>query len=371
VGENATDLVIRLLDGKSIVLVGMDNYDALRSGGPIAVANDEKSYSDPRGFVEVIDPAIADKRAPTLDVSTPRGRNHFYHDWMTGWGEGRDPDTRSWKIRTEDVGTVHMDELRKFKKGGTKQMTPEFYAQEWEGEFLGYEGLVFPEFINRPWPAGHILNSGVWNSMKRSCYHFGSCDWGFSDETVMHWLARTTEGRVVAYGEIAEKNKTPAQIATVAKARYGFPQTVHLDPSAWDKESDGKSVAEKFIAVGMRCIRADNRFQASIEHLRTMMTMTKPDVMPNFMIVEGTCPHLVENLSRLEDTAINPAGGGFRRHVDCHAADSIRYGAMSVYVGTPREEEHEEVRGPAWIPWWEPGQDEPRFDPISGLPEDD
>lgn len=366
---NATDLVVPIIGGKYIRIVGMDKYDILRSGGPIAVANDEKAYSAPQGFTDVIDPAIADKQSPTLDVSTPRGRTHFYQSFLEGWGEHRLEDTMSWKIRTEDVGTVPKSELAKYKPGGSKQMTPEFYAQEWEGDFLGYEGLVFPEFIGRAWPAGHLMPWSQFQGLKKGSFIYGSLDWGFSDETVLLWWAKTPQNQVIVFDELCVKNRTPAQVVALARSKAPLPGIVYADPACWQSHDGTRTVGDQFLQAGLRVVRADHRFQPSIEHIRTMMTIIRQDVQPQFMIVEGSAPKLVENMSLLEDNDLQPGGGGFKNHADCHAADSARYGAMTVYAGAraPQAE-----KKPTYGPLYRPRNDEDgvRYHPVSGRPLD-
>lgn len=378
--ENSTDLLIRLINKKAIRLVGMDNYQDLRSGHPIAVGNDERAYAKAQGYVEVVDPAGANKQAKVLNVTTPRGNNHWRRTYNLGVpGPNQVPDTMSWTFTQPEVGTISVAELARYQPGGDLEMSPDLYRQEWLAEFLEYEGLVFPEWISKVWPEGHFMSQAEWMQVRGSCYHFGSMDWGFADKTVLLWLAKTPQGRLIAYKELSINNRTPAQIVAMARAQCvepdKLPQIVYLDPSAWSRESDGKSVAEKFMLAGLRCLKADNRFQAGVEHLRTMMAMERLDTQPFFMIVQGTCPETSGDFALLDDLQLAPAGGGFKKHAKCHGADAARYGAMSMYTRGRHipQEAAAPKRGPAYLPWLqsEEGRDqpqEPELNPLTGTP---
>ncbi|KKN68454.1 hypothetical protein LCGC14_0450900 [marine sediment metagenome] len=379
VGENSQDLVIRLIDGKSIILVGMDNFDALRGIHPLGACNDEKAYSPILGFNEVLDLALANKKGKVLNLSTPKGRQHYYRTFMKGWGKSALKGHKSWIFGQPDVMTIPYEELLRYMPGmgGDKEMTPDYYAQEWLGQFLGYEGLVFPEFVARPWPEGHLLSVQDWNAIRDQCYIFGACDWGFADETVFLWCARTPDGRIIIFKEFTVKNRTPTQVVQLIKGKHPLPDITYLDPHAWDRERDGKSVADEFNNAGLRCEKADNRFQASIQHIRIMQTQANPSDYYMFMIVEGQATKLSQNLSSLEDRDLEPAGGGFKRHADCHAADAARYGAMTLWA-TPIVITTEQLveRGPIYIPSqnsMDPNtnsevEEQIEFHPISGRP---
>ncbi len=377
VGENATDLIIRLVDNKFIVLVGMDKYDSLRGGGPIAVLNDEKPYSHPKGFREVIDLAISDKRSPTLDLGTPRGRNHWYQDWLEGDGPDRDPETMSWQFKTADIGTVPPEELARYQPGGIRAMTKDLYQQEWEGEFLGYVGLLFPEFVNRDWPSGNIISPGEFHAIAHKCWHFGSIDWGFADEAVLHWWAKTPENGLILYGEVVISNRTPRAFVQYAKMHRRLPQIAFGDPSIFNKPQDGgTSVGDQLIQAGLRVTRADNRFQPSITHLRTLCELRDVDVFPRLAIVAGRAPRAVNNLCLLQTEDVSDTGGGFKKDVDCHAADSMRYGAMTIYTGEHDNGPQEIVPAAHGIPPSKRNKsfgldmDEPQYDSDTGWPID-
>jgi hypothetical protein len=166
---------------------------------------------------------------------------------------------------------------------------------------------------------------------KKIHWEYGSMDWGFSDETVLHWIGCDEDGRMIVYDELAAHNRTPSQFVSLVKARRKPPQIIFLDPRCWGPESDGKSVAEKFRAAGLHGVQqADNRFPASLTQLRELMAAQSMFTKPFLMFVEGRAHKAVSQLAKMEDTHLRPTGGGFKDGVDCHATDSIRYGSMAV-----------------------------------------
>ena len=337
IGENATDMTVELIDGKSIALFGMKEFESLRGPHPVALANDEVAKSPQRGFIEVLDPAMASHMGPTLDITTPR-RGWWQKRWLEGWGPGRELDSMSWKIKAADVGMISPEELAKFKK----RMSPDLFAQEWEGEFTNAQGPVFPQFVDQMWDRGHLMPPGmVRQEMERGGYLLGALDWAFSGTAVWLWIWVTRTGGMIVLDELDCSHKTPAQMVTMAVSRRKLPPLTVLDSRCWGLERDGRSVAEDFQRHGRKYgaafVKADKRFPDSIVKLNDLMTMDEDATkFPSFAIQADKAPLLRAQLNDLQEEDVRVGGGGFRDGAACDSADAVRYGAMALLSGHSR-----------------------------------
>jgi hypothetical protein len=98
---NETDLTIQLTTGGTISLRGADKYDSLRGEGLDFVTLDEYASMHPQAWVEVLRPALADRRGKALFIGTPNGLNHFYDLFQ----EARTlPDWAAFQYTTEQGG---------------------------------------------------------------------------------------------------------------------------------------------------------------------------------------------------------------------------------------------------------------------------
>lgn len=373
--DNATDLTVDLVDGKRLAFIGMDKYQGNRGIHPLAVVADEVSRIKRAAFDEVVIPAQRNHRGPCLDITTPTGSNW----WKARWEEGEDPketEIASWKIKAADVGMVSAADLAKERA----RMSPELYAQEWEGEFTTASGPVFQQFINKRWSLGHFLTPAQARQVQREGgYQTGAMDWAYTGTAVLLWLWVTKRGGVIVLDELTCSKKTPAQMMTLARARRALPPAIWLDTACWSTTSDGISVGS--IARGMQTAagprvairQADKRFPESLNKINELMTITGDEAWPQFGIVEGAAPNLVTQLQEIQEEDVKPRGGGFRESVPCDSVDALRYGVMAARAGvTGGIVVDDRPEGPLARRLGrrgEEGDDIVGWDPVTGTPE--
>lgn len=346
-GENATDLTIKLVDGKSLGFIGLDKYEHHRGIHPLATVNDEVSRSKKVALMEVMGPASLSHKGPELDITTPAGHNWWESRWAEGLGP--DPETLCWQIRAEDVGMISKADLLAERR----RLTAEMYAQEWEGEFTGSAGgPEFPAYIEKVWPGGHLLPPGlVREEQRRGGYLLGALDWAYTGTAVLLWLWVTKAGGVIVLDELAVTHRTPAEMMTQAKARpLGVPPRIVLDYECWGLRSEPKSIADSFRHAAPRTMfkKSDKRFPDSINRIREMMTMEGEEVPPKFTIEVGKAPVLRAEILNLQEEDEKLAGGGFKEGIACDATDALRYGVMEARGGIGPIEVVSATKGPLW-----------------------
>jgi len=351
-GENATDLTIRLIDGKFLAFIGLDKYDRHRGIHQIAEVHDEVARSRKQAFEEVLGPARMSHKGPSLDITTPRGRNW----WMKRWEEGtlpEYPEVVSWKIKAEEVGMISKADLAKQRA----RLSESMYLQEWEAEFTGADGPVFPSFIEKMWPEGHLMPPGlVRQEMARGGYMVGALDWALSGTACLLWVWVTKAGGLMALDELTCTRQVPPKMMTMARARRMIPNRIVLDSQCWantqvGEGTDGRTIYDSFRRATPRTayIQSDKRFQPSIVRLNELMTLEGVETFPKFCIEAGKCPNLTTQLLELQEEDIKPSGAGFRDASPCDAVDAIRYAAMSARSGVgPSIQATSAEKGPLW-----------------------
>jgi len=162
-------------DDATITVRSADDPQHLRGEGLDMLIMDEAAYCSPDTWSEVLRPALMDRQGKALFLSTPRGKNWFY-----ALTQSRDPDLAWWQFPTSANPFIQASEIEQARR----VMPAGRFAQEVMGDFVDFEGRVFPELTR-------FSQRGVPNEAGR--YVFG-IDWGRSvDFTQIAILDRVTD----------------------------------------------------------------------------------------------------------------------------------------------------------------------------------
>lgn len=115
-----------------------DNPDSLRGEGLDFVVLDECAFMKEETWAEALRPALSDRKGSALFISTPKGRNFFWRQWM----QGQDPENtewRSWKFPTASNPYIDPVEIA----AAQKSLAERIFQQEYLGEFVDLTGGVF------------------------------------------------------------------------------------------------------------------------------------------------------------------------------------------------------------------------------------
>jgi hypothetical protein len=135
-----TDLTLRLPNGSSISLRGVDNYDSLRGSGLDFVVLDEFASMKPEVWSEIIRPALADRKGRALFIGTPQGHDHLYDRFQFAQSQ---PDWSAFHFTTLEGGHVTAEELA----GAARELDERLYRQEFEASFESMAlGLAYYAF---------------------------------------------------------------------------------------------------------------------------------------------------------------------------------------------------------------------------------
>jgi len=180
------DRQVTLPGGGWVQVRSADNPDSLRGEGLDFVVMDECAFMHEAAWTEAIRPSLSDRRGNALFISTPKGRNWFWRNWMAGQDAQQD-EWRSWRFPTSANPYIDPEEIE-----AARRMLPErTFQQEYLAEFIHDAGTVF-----RNIRACVVDQAPEWNS----AYHYVmGVDWAQSyDFTVLIVIERET-GRVCAF----------------------------------------------------------------------------------------------------------------------------------------------------------------------------
>jgi phage terminase large subunit-like protein len=172
--------------GGFVQIKSADNPDALRGEGLDFVVVDEAAFIAEEAWTEALRPALADRQGGALFVSTPNGRNWFWHVWMRGQDPAQ-PDWKAFQFPTSANPYIAPAEIEE-----ARALLPErVFRQEFLAEFLEDGGAVFRNLTacatgapqEAPVP-GHRYVFGV--------------DWGRADDFTAIAILDVEERRLVA-----------------------------------------------------------------------------------------------------------------------------------------------------------------------------
>ncbi len=123
-----TELRIETLSGSTITVCGADNLSSLRGDGLDLVVLDEFASLRPEVWLEIVRPALTDRKGRALLIGTPKGRNHFYERFQYALTA---PDWAAFQFTTAQGGNVDPTELA----AASHEFDPATYRQELEAEF--------------------------------------------------------------------------------------------------------------------------------------------------------------------------------------------------------------------------------------------
>ena len=145
---NRSERTVEFANGGFLALYSMDNPDSIRGEWFHLVVVDEAGMVSEEAWTDCIQPTLADANGDCILISTPKGRNWFWKEYVAGTKAalaGRD-DTASWTAPTSANPNPNIQEAARLAKERVPQRT---YQQEWLAAFLEDGGTVFRQIADR------------------------------------------------------------------------------------------------------------------------------------------------------------------------------------------------------------------------------
>lgn len=174
------DRTIETTRGGFLGMYSGENIDSIRGEAFHLVVLDEAARLPEDAWTDAIMPTLADLDGDAVLISTPKGKNWFYNEWMLG--QGGHATTKSW---TAPTNANPMPTIRRAFDVVRTRIPERSFQQEWLAEFVD-EGSVFRR-IREAVTATHQDKATAQHQ-----YAFG-VDWGkANDYTVVTVLDITT-----------------------------------------------------------------------------------------------------------------------------------------------------------------------------------
>jgi hypothetical protein len=192
------------------------------------------------------------------------------------------------------------------------------------GDWNAFEGQFFSE-----WRAGvHVADLEIAPDIN----HFASLDWGYNSPGCVLWWACLSDGRYHIRREFKFKGLDPeAVVKEIRKITHdlGITRLQYLVCDPATKQKDGKSRGESILETFQRCrlpARAgdNDRFNGwgRVHAMLRLDEMDRP-----WLTVSPSCAYTIRTLPALVQDDNDPEDVDTAK--DDHAADALRYGAMS------------------------------------------
>lgn len=189
-------------------------------------------------------------------------------------------------------------------------------------------GLFFEQFkARKPYvqDLGDIGDSVEW---------FRSMDWGYVNPGCFLWWACLPDGILYVrreykfshtlIGEVSHEVHERTRDLGLSRVRYSV-----ADPSLWKtyQGDTGETIQETFMKPPNRLpmLAGDNNRESGWQRIRELLKL-RPDGNPT-LIIHPDCRYLIRTLAAAVSSKTNPED--VDTHIDDHALDALRYGAMS------------------------------------------
>jgi PBSX family phage terminase large subunit len=235
--------------GHEILCRSLDNPDTLRGPNLAYAWVDEGALIDREGW-RVVKGRVRDGDNPQAWItSTPKGRNYLWEEWeRDGTGNELDPTHPLYRVRTTE--NYHLPD------GWAEGLgyTDEFYHQEIGGEFVAFEGLIYPGF--RREAVRHIDTDG-WRTLL-------GVDIGARNPTAVLTIRVNGDGHTHIERERYQRNLDSDEItdAIITEMATSGAEVAYADPSAkayidsWQKRALKVKPANNDVTRGIGIVKS-------------------------------------------------------------------------------------------------------------------
>lgn len=309
-GENALTVPAT---GHEIIFRSLDNPENLRGPNLDYAWVDEGSLIERMAWLVVKGRVRVGFNPQAWLTCTPKGRNYVWEEWE----RDVNPDHPLYRVRTDENPELPSG------YGESLGYTGVFADQELRGEFVAFEGLVYPMF-SRPKHVQRIDCDG-WRAIL-------GVDIGTRNATCILTIRGEPERRHVER-EVYRSGMDSDEIrlAIESEADRVRPEKIFLDPSA-------AAYIETLKKRGYPVAKAENDVKFGIGEVGTALAALNPDGESKepILTIDPSCVNLIAELESYHYPENKTESDAPVKSMD-HAVDSLRYGlASEANVVTPR-----------------------------------
>jgi PBSX family phage terminase large subunit len=303
--------IATLVNGSEVLFRSADEADRLRGPNITYWWGDEAAYYSADVWRVMIGRLRQfGQQGYAWVTTTPKGRNWLYREFVQ---QQRD-DYAIFNVRTAQnpfLEAAFVDSLQ-------AAYTGDFARQELEGDFVAFEGLIYPEFSRDV----HMTTDAGGNYPQ----YIAGVDWGYANPGVILVFGVDGDGRMTLVREEYQRQRRIEEWAVLARSLHDTFRihTFYCDPSEPDFIS-------AFKAAGLNAEQADNEVLPGIQAVKNRLVL-QGDGRPRLRLSAGAVNTAVE----FEQYAWAENRDGVRdapKKVNDHALDALRYACMGMDRG--------------------------------------
>lgn len=240
-------------------------------------------------------------------TTTPKGRNWLYQEFASR----PRADYHIFKLRTAENPFIAPEYYLTLKEA----YTGDFAAQELDGNFVAFAGLVYPEFSQD----AHVVS----DMPSTFAYHVAGVDWGFVHPGVINVYGVDGDGRMwLRHEEVARKRRIEewADAARQLNETYGI-RTFYCDTSE-------PTYIDAFVNAGVNAVGATKDVLPGIQAVRARLVV-RGDGRPR-LLYGAWCRHNVTEKEQYQWAENRDGYKDAPKKVNDDACDAERYAVMGV-----------------------------------------
>lgn len=137
-----SERIVTTTRGGYLGIYSADNLDAMRGDDFDLVVVDEAARVDGEAKQDVVEATLADRDGSELDISSPKGRNHFFIAWLNAQQDATGYSA-AWNAPT---CANPMPNIRKAFEQARQNLPARTFRQEWQAQFIE-DGAFFSNVI--------------------------------------------------------------------------------------------------------------------------------------------------------------------------------------------------------------------------------
>lgn len=334
--SNSQDLSISMINSKGkeslFQLIGSEQFNRLMGTNPRGLVFSEMALQDPRAF-QYLQPIITANKGWALFISTPRGKNHFWHLSQIA---KKSPDWFFYHLTVEDTKHIDLDDIEKEKADGI--MSEDLVQQEYYCSFqLGVEGCYYGKYLERARREERI-GEVPWD---QSAKVHTAWDLGMSDSTAIIFF-QSTRGGQVRIIDCYENSKKGLEYYVEVLNQKPYTYGKHIAPHDIKVQEWGTSMTrlEKAQSLGVNfTVTKKLGLADGIEAARSIFSRVCID--------EKKCIHLLhalENYRQVYDFKNKVYTPKPHHDWSSDFADAFRYMAISLRLTEMDEDQKERIQ---------------------------
>lgn len=312
---NKADMELVLKNGATCYFGSTEKPDNLRGPNLNWFWLDEINSSSKSAYLILLGRLRRGDRPRGWASGTAKGFNWSYEEFV----DPRKKKEGRWYVISSSRENKHLP--KEYVKMLEESYTGAFARQEIEGEFVGFEGSVYPGFSL----SDHVLET--FPQEKRVLNAYIGVDFGYTNPAAMVLFTLDSDDRLWIWDEYYQTGVfVEEQIKKIQEwAKSGFNiQMAFCDPSE-------PGFIQKMRQEGINAVPADNRVKDGILEVSNKLAI-RGDKKPGLFILEPACPNIQNeflNYRYPEPMEGKPVQENPIKIYD-HSMDALRYGIMGI-----------------------------------------